>query len=87
MEPSRRGSVTGVLALGAVAHVFRVQLHLDGDAVEAELGVQQVGGVPQHQLSVGALLWREVREQKETQRESLSLRDMVALRPFFIFLF
>lgn len=49
-------SVTGVLAVGAVAHVFRVELYLDGDAVEAELGVEQIGGLLQHGLSVGTLL-------------------------------
>ncbi|KAG7234676.1 hypothetical protein INR49_004139 [Caranx melampygus] len=27
---------------GAVAHVLRVELHLDGDAVETKLGVEQV---------------------------------------------
>lgn len=33
-------SVSGVLAVGAVAHVFRVELYLDGDAVETKLGVE-----------------------------------------------
>lgn len=51
-----RGSVTGVLAVGAVAHVLGVELHLDGDAVETELGVEQVGGLLQHGLRVGAFL-------------------------------
>lgn len=41
-------SVTGVLAAGAVAHVFRVELHLDGDALEAELCVEQLGGLLQN---------------------------------------
>lgn len=50
-------SVSGVLAVGAVAHVFRVELHLDGDAVETEFGVEQLGGLLQYRLSVGALLW------------------------------
>lgn len=49
-------SVTGVLAVGAVAHVFRVELHLDGDAVETELGVEQISGLLQHRLSVSTLL-------------------------------
>ena len=49
-------SVTGVLAVGAVAHVFRVELHLDGGAVETELGVEQISGLLQHRLGVGSLL-------------------------------
>lgn len=49
-------SVAGVLAVGAVAHVFRVELHLDGDAVEPKLGVEQIGGLLQHRLSVSTLL-------------------------------
>lgn len=49
-------SVAGVLAVGAVDHVFRVELHLDGDAVETKLGVEQVGGLLQHGLSVSAFL-------------------------------
>lgn len=57
-------SVTGVLAVGAVAHVFRVELHLDGDAVETELGVEQIGGFLQHRLSVGSLVCRDRRKWK-----------------------
>lgn len=38
-----------------MAHVLGVELHLDGDAVEAELGVQQVCGLVQHGLSVCSL--------------------------------
>lgn len=49
-------SVTGVLAVGAVAHVFRVELYLDGDAVETKLGVEQISGLPQHRLSICTLL-------------------------------
>lgn len=45
---SEPASVTGVLAAGAVAHVFGVELHLDGDAVETELGVEQLGGLLQN---------------------------------------
>lgn len=59
-------SVSGVLAVGAVAHVLRVELHLDGDAVETELGVEQLGGLLQYGLSVGALLWCEQRPRKTT---------------------
>lgn len=55
-------SVTGVLAVGAVVHVFRVELHLDGDAVETKLGVEQVCGLLQHRLSVSTLLCREIRK-------------------------
>lgn len=57
-------SVTGVLTVGAVAHVVRVELHLDGDAVETKLGVEQIGGLLQHKLSVGALCWCGMRQQK-----------------------
>lgn len=49
-------SVTGVLAVGAVAHVFRVVLYLDGDAVETELGVEKISGLLQHRLGVSTLL-------------------------------
>ncbi|KAG7219094.1 hypothetical protein INR49_004152 [Caranx melampygus] len=49
-------SFTGVLAVGAVAHVLRVELHLDGDAVETKLGVEQVCGLLQHRLRVGSFL-------------------------------
>lgn len=63
-------SVSGVLAVGAVAHVFRVELHLDGDAVETELGVEQLGGLLQYRLSVGALLWCEIRPRKTTVSNS-----------------
>lgn len=59
-------SVSGVLAVGAVAHVFRVELHLDGDAVETELGVEQLSGLLQYRLSVSALLWCEKRPWKTT---------------------
>lgn len=52
----RRRSVAGVLAVGAVAHVLGVELHLDGDAVEAKLGVQQVRGLLQDGLGVRLLL-------------------------------
>lgn len=52
-------SVTGVLAVGAMAHVFRVVLYLDGDAVETELGVEKISGLLQHRLSVSTFLWWE----------------------------
>lgn len=35
--------VRGILAHGAVGHVISVALHLDGSAVEAELGLQELG--------------------------------------------
>lgn len=57
-------SVTGFLAVGAAAHVIRVELHLDGDAAEAELGLEQVSGLLQHRLSIGALLWCGTRERR-----------------------
>lgn len=60
-------SVTGILAVGAVAHVLRVELHLDGDAVETKLGVEQISGFLQHRLSISTLLCREVRKKKATQ--------------------
>lgn len=66
-------SVSGVLAVGAVAHVFRVELHLDGDAVETELGVQQLSGLLQYRLSVGALLWCE----KKTVENNSKLLDLL----------
>lgn len=50
-------SVAGVLAAGAALHVLGVELHLDGDAVETKLGVEQLGGLLQDCLSVSALLW------------------------------
>lgn len=68
-------SVSGVLAVGAVAHVFRVELHLDGDAVETKLGVQQLGGLLQYRLSVGALLWWE----KKTVENSKLLELLFAI--------
>lgn len=64
--PGSVGSVTRVLAVRAVAHVFGVELHLDGDAVETELGVEQVGGLLQHRLRVSALLWRRKEKHSES---------------------
>lgn len=63
-QPCPSFSVTGVLTVGAVAHVVREELHLDGDAVETKLGVEQIGGLLQHKLSVGALCWCGMRQQK-----------------------
>lgn len=56
-------SLTGVFALDAVAHVFRVELHLDGDAVELKFGVEKISGFLQHRLDIGALLWCGMRKQ------------------------
>lgn len=56
-------SLTGVFALAAVPHVLRVELHLDGDAVEPKFGVEQIGSFLQHPLGIGALLWCGMRKQ------------------------
>lgn len=56
-------SLTGVSALAALPHVLRVELHLDGHAVEPKLGVEPIGGFLQHRLGVGAVLWCGVRKQ------------------------
>lgn len=63
-------SLTGVFALGAVAHVLRVELHLDGDAVEPKFGVEQIGGFLQHRLGIGALLWCGMGKQEKRVGES-----------------
>lgn len=56
-------SLTGVFALAAVPHVLRVELHLDGDAVEPKFGVEQISSFLQHPLGIGALLWCGMRKQ------------------------
>lgn len=63
-----RWSVTGVLAVGAVAHVFGVELHLDGDAVETKLCVEQIGGLLQHRLSICTLLWEQKQHSESLRR-------------------
>lgn len=58
-------SLAGVFALGAVPHVLRVELHLDGDAVEPKFGVEQISGFLQQRLGVGAILWCGMRKQEK----------------------
>lgn len=47
-------------------HVLRVELHLDGDAVEAKLGVEQISGLLQHRLCISPLLWCGMRKQEKS---------------------
>lgn len=50
-------------------HVLRVELHLDGDAVEPKFGVEQISGFLQHRLGTGAILWGGMRKQEKCIRE------------------
>lgn len=68
-------SLTGLSALAAVPHVLRVELHLDGDAVEAKLGVEQISGVLQHRLCISPLLWCGMRKQEKKHLWIQSLQD------------